>query len=223
MAEFKCSRCKCVKEEKKFGLNKNDNRNKTCIKCNKQRIKYNKMKKNYKFEMSADWTEHPKLKGYYGNKNGLIVCQKTKRLVGSLMDSDYIMVGGSHQKWHILAHRFIWETFNGLIENPKLIINHMDEDKSNNELKNLELISHSENSQKATKCGKEHLGKSNQKRMKPCIGVNQKTEKEYSFVSLSDAKRKTDCNQVSIMRCCDGIQNTVQSKSDKSIWIFKYV
>lgn len=46
------------------------------------------------------------------------------------------------------VHRIIWETFNGKIPSG-YEINHIDHNKSNNKLSNLELVSHSENLKKA--------------------------------------------------------------------------
>ena len=54
------------------------------------------------------------------------------------------------KRFNRYIHRIVWETFNGLI--PKgFEINHIDHDKSNNSLSNLELVSHRENLKKAFK------------------------------------------------------------------------
>lgn len=48
------------------------------------------------------------------------------------------------------VHRLVWETFKGKI--PKgYEINHKDHNKANNDLSNLELVTHSENVKKAVK------------------------------------------------------------------------
>lgn len=46
------------------------------------------------------------------------------------------------------VHRLVWETFNGRIPEG-YEINHIDHDKSNNSLDNLELVTHSQNIHKA--------------------------------------------------------------------------
>ena len=54
------------------------------------------------------------------------------------------------KRYNRYIHRLVWETFNGKI--PKgLEINHIDHNKSNNSLSNLELVSHSDNLKKAFK------------------------------------------------------------------------
>lgn len=54
------------------------------------------------------------------------------------------------KRYNRYIHRLVWETFNGEI--PKgLEINHINHDKSNNSLENLELVSHSDNLKRAFK------------------------------------------------------------------------
>ena len=65
--------------------------------------------------------------------------------------------------------------------------------------------------------------KDGQRPRKPCIGVNQTSNEEVKFVSLNDAERATGCNKVSIQSVCDGVTNSVTSKTSHDIWIFKYI
>ena len=52
------------------------------------------------------------------------------------------------KRYHRYVHSLVWEAFNGKV--PKgYEINHIDHDKSNNSLTNLELVTHSENLKKA--------------------------------------------------------------------------
>lgn len=213
---FKCSRCRCFIESSKFGFNSKGNRNKTCIKCNRQRIAWNKTKKEYQFEMTNEWKEHPTIKGYYGNRNGLVVNRKTKHLVGGLESDGYLRIGyyESDMK-HIHTHRFIWETFNSAIPEGK-VINHINENKSDNRLENLELVTQSENSQKATK-------KITGRRVsKPVIGHRVTSTNKHEYKSMGEAERQTGCGHRSIQQVCDGIYNTVTSKTTGEKWIFKY-
>ena len=54
----------------------------------------------------------------------------------------------NHKRKAYYVHRIVWETFKGKIPNG-YEINHIDQDKSNNCLSNLELVSHSENMHKS--------------------------------------------------------------------------
>jgi len=62
----------------------------------------------------------------------------------------------------ILAHRVIWESVHGPLD-PTITINHIDGDKSNNRLANLEPLTVAENSRHAWRTGlvKGHTGASN--------------------------------------------------------------
>jgi len=52
------------------------------------------------------------------------------------------------KRYNRYVHRLVWESFIGII--PKgYELNHIDHDKSNNQLSNLELVTHSENLKKA--------------------------------------------------------------------------
>lgn len=53
----------------------------------------------------------------------------------------------THRKTHVSLHRYVWEKHNGHIPNG-YDIHHLDRDKTNNSIENLELISHSEHAGK---------------------------------------------------------------------------
>lgn len=217
MSSFKCSRCHSIKDENEFGLNRKDERNKTCISCNKQRIEYNKSKKDFEFKKSKDWVEHPEYKGYFANKLGQVVNKKTKKLIGVLQLNGYILLSlYITETKHVLAHRFIWECFNGVIEDETLVINHINEIKNDNRLENLELVTKSQNTKKSTKKIK---GKRNPKK---CKGRQLDDDDWIEYKSLMDAERKTSICHMSIQRCCDGITNSCSSKTDGTKWEFKY-
>jgi hypothetical protein len=55
--------------------------------------------------------------------------------------------GNPHQT---LIHRFIWEYFNGKIPD-SLTVDHIDEDKTNNRINNLQLLTREENSKKSNR------------------------------------------------------------------------
>ena len=55
-----------------------------------------------------------------------------------------------NKRYNKYVHRLVWETFKGLIP-VGYELNHIDHDKSNNSLLNLELVTHSDNLKKAVK------------------------------------------------------------------------
>lgn len=216
MSTYKCARCKHEKEATMFGVNRNDERSKTCIKCNKQKVNWAKTKKDFVFELNDEWKQHPKYKGYYCDELGHVINKKTKKLIGKLNDNGYIQLSLMIPELKmVLAHRFIVETWKGAIEED-MVINHINEKKCDNRLENLEIVTKSENNEKSTK------KVSGQRKPKPCIGINQKTNEKFNYKSLSEAERKTGCGHPSIQMVCDGIINTTTSNTSGDIWAFKY-
>ena len=86
-------------------------------------------------------------KGYTVYSNGLI---KKKRgsgyIAGCFKDGYQFAVLNGENYW---VHRFIWEAFNGTIP-ADCEIDHIDNNRSNNRLDNLQLLTHAENMSKST-------------------------------------------------------------------------
>ena len=93
--------------------------------------------------------EHPKYKDYYGTADGDIISTKRKMPIVLKPQKHhlgyklyFLSVNGKHIG--ITGHRFIAECF---IENPDNLsdVNHIDEDKQNNKVSNLEWTTHKDN------------------------------------------------------------------------------
>lgn len=94
-----------------------------------------------------------KVKGYDGyevSNTGKIKSLKTNRLLTPQKNNCgylYILLTDSNKKVRInLIHRLVFDSFVGIDDG--LEINHLDEDKENNRLDNLELITHEDNLKK---------------------------------------------------------------------------
>ena len=93
--------------------------------------------------------EHPKYKDYYGTDDGDIISTKRKMPIVLKPQKHhlgyklyFLSVNGKHVG--ITGHRFIAECF---IENPDNLsdVNHIDQDKQNNKVSNLEWTTHKDN------------------------------------------------------------------------------
>ena len=101
-------------------------------------------KKNLKFIEENELVEHPKYKNYFGKKDGRVFSSKGRygafrELKPIRYNTGYYLIGCiiDDQRFQVLHHRFIADIF---IPNPNNLpeINHIDEDKGNCAVENLE-------------------------------------------------------------------------------------
>lgn len=142
---------------------------------------------------------------------GLIWSKKSNRFIGykqpsgyyhtTLYDDNGIQVGGN-------LHRFIYEAVYGPIPEG-MDVNHIDENKSNNSIFNLNLMTHKDNCNWGTR--NERVGKAvakaltNGMRSKP-VGGYIGGELKITFPSASEAGRN-GFKQSAVWRCCQGERN----------------
>ena len=93
---------------------------------------------------TEEWTTHPVYVKYECNANGEIRNKNTKKIMKQHLFGKYLYVHLTNNKISkfILAHRFILESFTGL---NKLDVNHIDGNKTKNNLYNLEWVTKSQN------------------------------------------------------------------------------
>lgn len=219
MAEFiKCARCKHALPVDGFGINRKQERSKTCKACNEQKVKWAKKKRDTTYDLNPEqWKEHPVYAGYYASKSGGVVNGKTKKPIGVVKASGCIELSlRVPTTLTMLAHRFVYEAFNGAIPDG-MYVRHINEVKDDNRIENLEIVSKSDSMKRSSKM----TGR--QKRpAKPCIGHMEGDDKEIAFKSSGEAQRITGCHNKLILDVCNGIMNTTTSKTDGSKWVFRY-
>ena len=170
------------------------------------------------FDDTNDFWLHPVYDRWEANREGIVRHVVNKKDIGNLEKCGYlrILVSDKGKRKHYLKHRFIYECFHGLITNVKLIVDHINNIKTDNRLDNLQLISHSENQLKENIKGKNN----------PPISVratNLDTGVSTDYYSINDCSRKLDINQASVRRVLDGVIKTTTSKKDKNKYIFKQI
>ena len=129
---------------------------------------------------------------YAASKNGDILSLKseknlkmTKSRGGYLYFTIYNKKLEKHLKY--TNHRFVFEVFRGPI--PKCFeIDHINNIKSDNRIKNLQLLTPKQNRQKSSS--------------KSIISINIKTGKERRFISIKTASIELDINAGSISNIC---------------------
>lgn len=207
----------CIKETSgRIRINQKNIHAKICKKCMVKMVEWDNKKHDYSYELNDSWTPPPIYKNYYCNKFGMIINNKTKKLIGSFTFNGYISVSVKNctKCATIRAHRFIWESLRGTIPEGK-VINHINEQKSDNRICNLEMVSLSENAFKSSNKSTGRLPS------KEIIATNS-LSKSQSFKSAYYCGKLLGICDSSILKCANGLCNTAVSKIDNSVWTFSY-
>jgi len=149
------------------------------------------------------------LKDYYEiQEDGKLFGYQGREMADALDNGGYIrnnlLTENGLRKF--LRHRLVALAF---IPNPdnKEQVNHIDEDKTNNHVYNLEWCTRVENVNHGTRNERISKKATNGRRSKPVIGTCMSTGKTIEFPSMAEAGRQ-GFNQSTISACCLGKQNT---------------
>ena len=117
---------------------------------------------------------HPVLSKYAARKNGEVINVKTGRIIKMINCNGYLYFNICDKKLEkpkiYYQHRFVYEVFRGPI--PRFFeVDHINEIKSDNRIKNLQLLTHKQNVQKT--------------KSKPIISINIETGEERRFISIN--------------------------------------
>jgi hypothetical protein len=118
------------------------------------------------------FAQHPTHTKYYATTDGEVISFKGKTpkfIIQCNHGRGYtqFMVSENGKTKSYLTHRFVYEAFYGLIDDETLQVHHIDHDKQNNQLANLELVTDLENKMHARKAGRKtgrHAGSKNKKK-----------------------------------------------------------
>ena len=171
----------------------------------KQRIIFNG-KKFYK---------HPVFDNYAANKNGDILSLKSEKIIKMGKNNCGYLYFSIYNKKLIKRisysqHRFVYEVFKGPI--PKFLeVDHINNIKTDNRIKNLQLLSPIRNIRKS-------LGK-------PIISIKIETGEEIRFDSIKTASNKLNINYSLIKHICSKRKHykTATSKRDGCKYTFKFL
>ena len=171
-------------------------------------------------QRATKWNAHPTYSNYEATRKGEIRHKKNGKIQMNIGGGGYYMFNACKDgEWRSqYTHRFVYECFNGLIPNDrKMVTDHIDENKLNNNLKNLRITTNAKNIQKSKDARTTKATK------KAVEGHNEDTDKNQTFKSMGEAGRIIGVNGKTISQACDGIQKCVKSKVDGSKWTFKYI
>ena len=169
----------------------------------KQRVIFNGVK----------YYKHPVFDSYAASKNGDILSLKSeKKLKITKNNSGYLDFKIYDKKLEkpkdYYQHRFVYEVFRGPI--PRCFeVDHINNIKSDNRIKNLQLLTHKQNFEKSNN--------------RSIISINIETGEKRRFISIKKASIELGINAAYISDICRKKGKKAKSKKDLHKYIFKYL
>ena len=160
-----------------------------------------------------DYYNHPFICNYLANKNGDIYSLKSKKILSKNRNNGngYLIFSYYNTKLkktkNYYYHRFIYEVFNDII--PKFMeVDHRNGNKTDNRIKNLQLLTHKQNVEKSLN--------------KPIISTCLQTGEERRFKSIKKASEELNIFESNISSICKNKNKTSKSKKDGLKYTFKF-
>ena len=157
--------------------------------------------------------KHQVFSNYAASKNGDVINVKTGKTINILKRKNNYLNFTIYDKRlekqiNYIQHRFVYEVFRGPI--PRCFeVDHINNVKSDNRIKNLQLLTHKQNSRKSIN--------------KPIISINIETGKERRYNSIKTASTELDINAAYISMICRKKRKSATSKKNKKKYTFKYL
>ena len=157
--------------------------------------------------------KHPVFTNYAASKEGEVINLKNGRKMKMRKNhAGYYRFNLSHQKRkkHYFQHRFVFEAIKGVIPEG-FEIDHKNEVKTDNRIKNLQLLTHQQNVEKS--------------KNKPIVSINIETTKKKIFLSSKAASIELEILRLSISNICNKkrYHKTATSKKDGQKYSFEYL
>lgn len=180
---------------------------------------------SYKGEYQISNLGRVKSLNYKGNVG------KEKIKIAEVNHIGYFRIALSHhgKNKHFMVHRLVADSF---ISNPfhKLQVNHIDGDKQNNNVINLEWVTQSENMLHSYRIGLRTGMKGSKHPMKGKTGKLNHCSKKIicittgkQFNAINDAERQYGVSHTTISRCCKGKQKFAGKSDNGSKLVWRYL
>ena len=172
---------------------------------------------------------HPVYDLYGADEDGNIInIVKKVPMKGVKHTTGYTMctVRKHAQKGHktLQVHRFVYECYNGIIPEGK-VIDHINDIKNDNRLSNLQLMTQKDNCKKSAKNRDYSFAANNHKNRKCVKAINVETKEITYFNSTYAVQQHLGINAGIVSMCCQGLNNVKSgtSKKDGQAYKFEFV
>ena len=161
------------------------------------------------------------------NENGVVINVVNKKQIGNKTKFGYIQCTvrkrGKNQKRHFI-HRFVWECYNGLIPDDK-VIDHINNKKDDNRLCNLQLLTTSENIKKSVKNRDYSFAAKNHQNKKSIKATNINNNEVSYYNSLYAVQQHLGINAGIVKMISEKLNNckTGISKKNGNSYKFEYI
>ena len=119
------------------------------------------------------------------------------------------------------VHQFVWECFNGVIPEGK-VIDHINSDKEDNRLCNLQLVTQQQNCKKAVK-DRDYTFAAKHHENKKCVkAINNDTNEVSYYNSMYAVQQHLGTNVCIVKMVCEGLNNCKSGISKKNGNSFKF-
>ena len=150
------------------------------------------------------------------------------KLVGHKNHNGYVTISvktiNATKQKTIQAHRFIYECFYGIIPNEK-VIDHINDIKDDNRIKNLQMMTQQENCLKSTKNRDYEFASNNHSKRKCVKAMNCETKEVSYYKSMYSIKENLGINPGLVKMVAEGLNRckTAMSKMNHQSYIFEYI
>ena len=174
------------------------------------------------------YSVHPIYDLYASDENGNIInIIKKVPIKGKKKYNGYIHIGVRKYRGKLkmyYAHRFVWECFNGIIPEGK-VIDHINNKKEDNELSNLQILTQQQNCKKSAKDRDYTFVAKNHENRKCVKAINKNTNEVSYYKSMYAVQQHLSINVGIVKMVCEGINNVKSgvSKKDGHSYTFKYI
>lgn len=164
---------------------------------------------------------HPGFDQYGGSECGKIVnIDREAILLGNPTNTNYLQcwvrAKNKRKQKMVLLHRFIWECYNGIIPDG-MVIDHINDDRIDNRLCNLHLVTQQEN---CLKGGKNRVRRSPPR---PVVAINLAAGEHHYFPSMSRAGKELEIVRARIQSVFEKICQSTRSNYDDYWYRFEYL